>query len=358
MTKLGVGIVGTGFGQIIHIPGFQICQGTTIVGVYHYDQVRATTIANKFQIPHACNRLVDLYALPDIQIIAIATPPFLHYEAAHLALEAGKHLLLEKPVTMNVHEAIALEQLAAAKHLVIGVDFEFRLVPQWIYFRELLASQKIGKIRSINIQWQVPSRANPQRLWNWYSQKDQGGGALGAIGSHAFDYLEWLFGEVRSLVADLKTTVPQRPDGNGQWRTVDADDTCHILLELADGTPVNMSLSTVAYGGAGHWLTVHGDSGTLILGSDNLNDYIHGFEIYYVEPSQARQVLAMPSDHEFPQTYADGRLAPFIALVDRLVTAINHHTTMVPGMAAGVRSQHLIDLAHQSHHERRWIACA
>ncbi|AFY74555.1 putative dehydrogenase [Synechococcus sp. PCC 7502] len=355
MNSLGVGIVGTGFGQLIHIPGWQACTGTKVLGLYHYDLKKAQQIAQKFNIPFACDRLEDLYANPDIHIISISTPPFLHYEAAKLALEAGKHILLEKPVTLNVSEAIALQQLVESRGLTVGVDFEFRFVPSWRYLKYLLEQEHIGKIRSIYVEWQVSGRADANRQWNWYSQKSQGGGALGALGSHTFDYVRWLFGEVKGLTAQLKTTIPERPDRNGTMQLVDADDTCNILLELSDGVPVNIAISTVAYAGSGHWLTIYGDRGTLVLGSKNLKDYVHGFNLYYAPPHQELEIIPIPSEYELPEVYKDGRLAPFIALGDRFVKAINEGTSFTPSLGEGIQSQLLMDLAHQSDQIRRWI---
>ncbi len=355
MSKLGIGIIGTGFGQLVHIPGFQASARTEVLAVYHRDLKKAQEVAKKFEVPQASDRLYDLYTNPEIQIIAISTPPFLHYEAAKYALEAGKHILLEKPVTLNVSEAIALSQLARQKELTVAVDFEFRFVPQWLYLKHLLEQEYIGKIRSVHISWQVPGRADPQRLWNWYSQKSQGGGALGAIGSHTFDYVRWLFGDVRALTAQLKTTICQRPDPEGIMQTVDSDDTCNILLELVNGIPCNICLSTVAYAGSGHWLTIYGDRGTLVLGSSNLKDYIHGFNLSYAAPNQELENIPIPPEYGLSQTYKDGRLAPFIALCDRFVSAIEHKIPMIPSLDEGIQSQLLMDLAHESHRSPKWI---
>jgi predicted dehydrogenase len=137
---------------------------------------------------------------------------------------------------------------------------------------------------------------------------------------------------------------------------VDADDTCNILLELEDGTPCNISISTVAYAGKGHWLTIYGDFGTLVLGSPNLKDYIHGFSLYYAQPHQDLAPIPIPPEFELPQTYQDGRLAPFIALCDRLVSAINHNTKMIPSLYEGIQSQSLMDMTHKSYQEQKWVS--
>jgi predicted dehydrogenase len=353
--KIGIGIIGTGFGQIVHIPGFQSHAETEVVAVYHRDLNKARQVADKFGIPNSCDRLEDLLAIPTVEAVSISTPPFLHFEAAKAAIAAGKHVLLEKPTTLNVAEAIALYELAQTKGVVVTMDFEFRTCPHWRYLQHLLEQEYIGKPRLIAIDWLVQGRADANRGWNWYSQKARGGGALGAIGSHTFDYISWLFGPIARLSGQLSTAIPTRPDAEGVMRAVDADDTCNIMLELADGTPCNICLSTVTYRGRGHWVTVYGDRGTLVLGSPNLNDYVHGFSLQHAKPGSELEVMPIPSAYEFPRTFKDGRLAPFVAICDRFVAAIRKGENTVPSLREGIYSQLLMDLTHQSHAQRQWI---
>ena len=272
-------------------------------------------------------------------------------------LEAGKHLLLEKPMAMNAGEVRELYQLAQSKNLIAMPDFEFRFIPAWQLLAEYLRQGYVGKTRLIKADWIVVSRADPNRPWNWYARQEMGGGALGAVGSHAFDYINWLFGEIKSLSAHLACAIPQRPDpkDGGKLKPVDADDTCLITMELADGTPCQLNISSVTYSGRGHWLEIYGDQGTLVLGSDNLKDYVHGFELWAAPAGRELQEVKIPQHLEFPQAFADGRLAPFVRTVDRFVESIDCGESLEPSLKEGVYSQLLMDLTHQSHKERRWI---
>ena len=356
MTKIGVGIIGTGFGQIIHIPALQIHPETEVVAVYHRDRLKAQQIADKFQIAHACDNLEALLALNAVDAVTISTPPSLHYAQAKAAIAAGKHILLEKPVTMNAQQAIELEQLAKQQKVITATDFEFRCVPQWRYLKHLLDQNHIGKKRLITIEWLVQGRADAKRAWNWYSQREFGGGALGAIGSHAFDYVRWLFGDIKSLCGQLSTGIMERPDANGLLRPVDVDDTCNILLELADGTPCNISLSTVTYRGRGHWVSVYGENGTLVLGSSNQSDYVHGFSLRQGKlDRQEMEVVPIPSEYDLPEVFTDGRLAPVLAICDRWVKAMKTGEPMTPSLHEGAWSQLLMDLTHASHQQRCWL---
>jgi predicted dehydrogenase len=352
---IGVAIVGTGFGQKVHIPAFQVHHRTHIVAVYHRDLQKAKAIAQAHGIPHACSSIEDVVALPEVQGVSISTPPFLHYEMARTVLNAGKHLLLEKPTTLQASEARDLLNLANSKKMVANMNFEFRCIPEWLRLAELLAEGYIGKTRLVKIDWLVSSRADASRPWNWYARKDQGGGALGAIGSHAFDYIAWLFGPVKQLSAKLHVSVPERPDPEtGQLKPVDADDVCTILLELADGTPCQICLSAATYQGRGHWVEVYGDRGTLVLGSSNQKDYVYGFKLWGSHRGEPLTEIEIPERLKFPRTFEDGRIAPFIRIVDRWVQGIEQGNAIAPSLEEGVYSQILMDLAHQSNQSGNW----
>ncbi len=354
--SIGVAVVGTGFGQKIHIPGFKAHHRTDVVAVYHRDRNQAQIIAERHGIPHACDTIDAIVALPNVQAVSVATPPFAHHAMAAAVLKAGKHLLLEKPTALNVQEAKELHDLAQQHQVTAIMDFEFRFIPAWQRLAELLKEEYVGQKRLIKIDWIAGSRANPERAWNWYARQDRGGGALGSIGSHMFDYVAWLFGPVHRLSANLSTTITQRPDPiSGDYKPVDSDDTCSISLELVDGTPVQVTLSAVALAGRGHWIEVYGEKGTLVLGNANQKDYIHGFTLFGSQAGSPLVQLDIPERLEFPKRYDDGRLAPFIRVVDHWVACIDQQQTSAPSLTEGVYSQLLMDFTHQAHRQKTWV---
>jgi len=353
---IGVAVVGTGFGQKVHIPAFRECSRTEIVAVYNRDLAKATAIATAQNIPHAFDDLTQILARPDIQGISISTPPFLHAEMAETVLKAGKHLFLEKPTTLNAGEARKLYQLTQQQGLQATLNFEFRFVPAWMQLKALLTENYVGQPRLIKIDWLVPGRADPNRPWSWHASKDLGGGSLGALASHTFDYIAWLFGPIKRICARLVTTITARPDPeSGTPKPVDADDTCILMLELQDGTPCQVNISATTYAGRGHWLEVYGDRGTLILGSDNPNDYVHGFQLKGSQSGAELQDISISDWLQFEQTYPDGRIAPTIRVVDHWVQMIQQGQTTAPSLKEGVYSQLLMDAAHQSHQQDAWI---
>src|SRR6476469_2808020 len=185
MSKIGVAVVGTGFGQKVHIPGFQAHHRTEVVAVYHRNLDKAKAIASTHNIPYACDSIADIVAIPEVAGVSISTPPFLHFEMAKTVLEAGKHLLLEKPTALTAHEARELYRLAnnesktdfnkGGSRAIATMDFEFRFIPAWQMLAELLAAEYVGEKRLIKLDWLVSSRADASGRGEWNTPSAGGG---------------------------------------------------------------------------------------------------------------------------------------------------------------------------------------
>jgi predicted dehydrogenase len=354
-SPIGIALVGTGFGLKVHLPALRESDHFQVVAVYHREQQQAKAVAQAHNIPSAFGDFDMLLAQPEIQGLCLSTPPFLHYEMAVQALEAGKHVFLEKPVTMTAGEAKKLYALSLQHQCQLGVDFEFRYVPAWMALKAKLERNEIGRPRLIKVDWIVPGRADPSRSWSWHASAEAGGGSLGALGSHTFDYITWLFGPIRQICARLATSIEYRPDpASGLPKTVSADDTCMILLELMDGTPVQIGISAVAYSGRGHWIEIYGDRGALKLGSDHQTDYVHGFKLWESQGKEMSEA-SIPKEYEFQKTYSDGRIAPVKRALEQWAAAIATGETSVPSIREGAYAQLLMDLAHESHETGCWV---
>jgi len=348
-----VGILGTGFGAKVHLPALQSLPEAEVTALWGRDRDRTRAIAQAAGIPHVFGGEDWPAMWPTVDVVAVTTPPFLHFPQARGALAAGKPVLLEKPITLNTAEARQLP--AIAQGCPVAVNFEFRWVPAWRYFAELLSAGTVGKLRYITVDWLVQGRADGQRRWDWYAQKALGGGILGAVGSHAFDYLHWLVGPATAVLGDLSTVIPARPDASGRLQRVDSDDVANVLLQGPGDLTISLRLSAATWRGRGHWLTVYGENGTLLLGSPNLDDYVRGFTVQHARPGEEFRILPVPSTCELLDGFADGRIAPVRALWQCFLAAIAEGTPMVPGLAEGLYSQRLMDAVHLSHQQRTWV---
>ena len=138
--------------------------------------------------------------------------------------------------------------------------------------REMVRGGEIGEVRHAKLLFRSDSRASMDRKWDWWSDAESGGGALGAIGSHAVDAFRWLLGsEVSQVFCTLSTHVAEREDERtGEMRRVTTDDEANLILRFADsdltkGTTATISLSVVEQGSPKHRLEIFGSDGGLMI---------------------------------------------------------------------------------------------
>lgn len=339
---IGVAIAGLGFGEAVHLPALQSNPNLDAVALWHPRPERLAKATSRSGLI-GYDAWDALLADPRVEAVIIATPPCPRRDLSMRALSAGKHLLLEKPVALNATEVADLQREAMARRLSVAVDFEYRAVPLFQQASRLLLEGCVGTPWLVKLDWLMSSRADPQRAWNWYSQADQGGGVLGALGTHAFDTLAWLVGPVIELQAVTRTAIDRRPDAEGVLRAVDADDIALINAELAchqGGTvAAQVALSSVARNGRGCWLEIYGSEGSLVLGSENQRDYVHGFSLTLQRDGEVPRSIQADDDLRFPTTWSDGRVAPVARLQHWWSESIISGQPMVPGLSEGLASQ-------------------
>ena len=343
---IGVAIAGLGFGEAVHLPALQNVPELEPVALWHRSQDRLDLACSNSGLK-GYNCWDSLLEDSRVDAVIIATPPAARFELAMRALKAGKHLLLEKPVALNAGEVADLQREAIGRGLSVAVDFEYRAVPLFQQAARLLEQGAVGTPWLVKLDWLMSSRANPQRAWNWYSQANQGGGVIGALGTHAFDTLAWLIGAVGEPQAMTRTAIEQRPDSEGSMRAVDADDIALINVDLGThqgGTvAAQLALSSVARNGRGCWIEIYGSKGSLVLGSENQKDYVHGFSLTLQQGGEAPRNVQPDEDLRFAMTWSDGRVAPVARLQSWWAQSIQKGHPMVPGLAEGLASQQACD---------------
>ncbi|MDX6559583.1 MAG: hypothetical protein QOF72_2632, partial [Blastocatellia bacterium] len=264
-----IGIIGAGFARSTQIPGFKACAGARIVAIASARREHAAEVAREFGIEHVADDWRALIARDDIDLVSIVTPVATHCEMTLAALDQGKAVLCEKPMAMNADEARRMTERAREAGVLALIDHELRFLPGRLKMRELVSRGDIGKVRHAQLTFRSDSRADPNRPWNWWSDEKQGGGALGAIGSHVIDGFQWLLGaEVREVMGNLAAHIRERKDESGAVREVTSDDEANLLVRFADsefteGATGNASMSLVEPGQPEHRLELFGSLGAL-----------------------------------------------------------------------------------------------
>ncbi len=345
---VNIGIIGTGFARSTQIPGFRACSGARVVAIASGHRENAERVAQDFGIEFATDDWREVVERKDIDLVSIVTPPSTHEEMTLMALDAGKAVLCEKPTAMNAEEAgrmLALSKSAGALSLI---DHELRFLPARRLLRELIHSGEIGRVQHVKYVFRAESRANPERPWNWWSDATQGGGVLGAIGSHAVDSLRWLLKtEVQHLSAQLASHITERKDGTGRSRPVTSDDEANLIFSLRDGEVTKgatgtISMSVVEPGRPLHYIEVFGSGGALMVEGGSLLRAGEGGWAQ-VETPQGELAEGM-SDSEWSRGFTHFSRAIIEALREGRNT-VDEAATFLDGY----RNQLVLDAARRSH---------
>jgi len=272
------------------------------------------------------------------------------------ALERGKAVLCEKPMAMNAGEALRMTERAREAGVLALIDHELRFLPGRIKLRELVRRGDIGKVRHARLTFRSDSRADPNRPWNWWSDKKQGGGALGAIGSHVVDGFRWLLDtEVSAVSSNLATHIPQRKNESGAMREVTTDDEANLLLrftdgELTEGATGNVSMSLVESGETEHRLEIFGAKGALMIEESG--------ELWRSRVGEGEWKRVEADRGELAPGMRDGGWARgFTRFSRRIVEALQEGRTTLEGAATfedGYRTQLVLDAARRSHESGCW----
>jgi predicted dehydrogenase len=347
--KVGIGIIGTGFARKVQIPAFHACQNATVVSVASGSAANALATASEFEIEHHTDDWRETVSHPDVDLVCITTPPNLHKEMALFAIEQGKNILCEKPMAMNVAEAEEMLSAAKAAGVLALIDHELRFQPGRQKAFEMIRSGEIGKIRHAKYNFRAPNRGNASLPWNWWSDIEAGGGALGAINSHIIDSFHWFLGaDISSVICQLQTHVKSRPFGDG-LRDVTTDDEANMLLRFAtsectgDATGL-VSVSMVEQPEYVNLMEIFGTDGAIRIGHRGDVQFAKNGENTWTEIDVGfGQAIDGVPDTGFSRG--------FMEFAPRIIDAILSGSTEIEHAATfsdGVRVQRVLDASRES----------
>jgi predicted dehydrogenase len=356
ISSLRVAVIGTGFGSRVQLPGFLSHAETNVVALCGRSETKTKHIAAQYGVRAVYTdyeqMLVDV--VPDV--VSVVAPPRLHNAMAIAALQMGAHVLCEKPLAMNVAEG--QEMLDVAQHYgrTHVVDHEFRYLPARYYQRVLVDQGYVGEPVLLEATYMSAMRWDAQRPWSWWMDASQGGGLLGAIGSHFIDAFRWLSGrEVRAVTATLHTTPAYKtrplPDGSEQ-REVTSDDQAALILEMDGGLHGVINLSAVA-GGETIRLAIHGTQGALVVQDD--------LHLWCRRRDEDLGLVQVPPEYEPPLWVPDESLllGPFVKLVGLMADQIHGRGIVKPPtFEDGLAVQRVLDAALRSSLEGQRIEIA
>ncbi|MET9649940.1 Gfo/Idh/MocA family oxidoreductase [Streptomyces sp. NPDC006460] len=312
-----------------------------------------------------------LVARDDVQLVDVCTPGDSHAEIAVAALEAGKHVLCEKPLANSVAEAeamVAAAEAAAARGQVAMVGFNYRRVPAIAYARRLITQGRLGALRHVRVSYLQDWLVDPDFPLTWRLEREHAGsGALGDLGAHAVDLAQHLTGELLVGVSALtETFVRERPrlagvsaglSGaavDGAYGAVTVDDAALFTGRLASGALASFEATRMAAGRKNALrLEINGEKGSLAFDLERLNELsFHD----HTEPAVSagfRRILVTEPDHPYlegwwPPGHALGYEHTFVHQARDLVLAVASGTAPAPSFADGLQVQRVLAAVEES----------
>lgn len=284
----------------------------------------------------------------DVDLVDVCTPGASHAEIAIAALEAGKHVLVEKPLANTVVEGeamVAAAAAAAARGVRSMVGFNYRRVPALALARELVATGRVGAVREVRAAYLQDWLADDAAPMTWRLRRETAGsGALGDLGAHVIDQVRFLLEEdLTSASGHLRTFVPTRngPDGP---EPVTVDDAAWATLTTSSGAVVSLEVSRVATGRKnGLTIEVYGTRGSLCFDLQRLNELVVNGE----------QVLVTEEDHPYvgawwPPGHVLGWDSTFVSQAADFLTAVGSGVAPAPSFADGLAVQRVLAAIQES----------
>jgi predicted dehydrogenase len=270
---IGVGIVA----RLRHIPAFQEAarRGTAeLVAICDPMATALEEAGDQAGIGERYRDYRQVLARDDIDIVTVATPNSSHEQIAIEALQAGKHVLCEKPLALSLDGAMRMAAAARATGRVNSVNYRYRWVPSARYLKELLETGEVGVVRQIFMNYFNAAVLDPTTPIQWRQTRAEGGGILADIGSHLIDLALWLLGPIRRVRGDLWTFTRERPSSGNGVAPVDVDDAATCQLEFASGAIGVMNASGLCLGRLNHQrLEVYGTGGGVVYEIDRPGDF-------------------------------------------------------------------------------------
>ena len=339
-----IGIVGCNYGRLVLLPAFRLDPRCEVVALAGRHAARTAELAGAANIPLAFGNWEQLVEHPDVDAVAIATTPGLQPSIAIRALELGKPVFAEKPMAADLAGAESMTRAAETSGRTTMVDFNFSEVLAWRKAKALLDQGAIGRLRHVEVNWNVENYSTRMRLKNWKTLGADGGGVLGNFVSHCFHYLEWFCGPIVGMSTRL-SGLPDEPA---------LETTAGISMMFRSGAAGNLAMSCASYLGSGHRLEFYGEDGTLTLVNDTA-DYMRGFALSVGRrPASSMTPVEVVDevDLAFP---SDGRIAPVSRLAAGFLDGIERGHVASVGFVQGLRVQVLLDMARRANDLGRWL---
>lgn len=291
---LGVGVISLGWMGRLHTRGYkalaerfpEIEADVHLVAACDLMEANRTLATDVLGFGRAVEDYHDLLADPEVDVVSICSPNYLHHEIALEAVKAGKPFWIEKPMGVSAAQSKDIATAAEAAGLVTSVGFNYRHTPAIEKARQLIRSGRLGRVTNVRCWLLADYASSPDGPLTWrYERARAGAGVVGDLMSHGADLVQYLCGRIRSVSALTDTFITERPIptkvgvGHSGWEVSDElgpvgnEDYVGAVIRLDNGAVGTLESSRVSVGPRAEYIVeVYGTEGSLRWNFEHLND--------------------------------------------------------------------------------------
>jgi len=389
MSKIKAGVIGTGFIGPAHIEALRRVSGVQVIAVASNEKEKADRIANDFFIPKSYGTWQELIEDKEVEVVHNCTPNNLHFEINKAAILAGKHVVSEKPLTINSKESEELIKLAKEKKIVNAINFNYRFYPLIQHAKRMFEKGEMGEVYLIHGHY-LQDWLFYENDYSWRLESKISGAsrAVADIGSHWCDAVQYITGlKIKKVFANLSTIYKKRkkpkqsvetfkskeesfadlPAGKAGYEeiNIDTEDAGSVLLQFENGANGVFTVSQVSAGRKNHfWFEIDASKKAVAWNQEEPNQLWVGYrekgnEIIIKDPSlldeEIRKYAHYPGGH--PEGYPDGPKNLFMNVYNFISEGKDplKDKTDFPTFEDGHWENKIIEAVLKSNKEQKWV---
>ena len=329
--RIAFGIVGCGMIANVHADAIRSIPDAELVGVTDNNIASAEKLAKKYSVK-AYSDYDQMLHDPMIDVVCVCTPSDFHDSNAISALENGKHVVLEKPMTLTTKRAEKLIEICEKTELCLTVISQLRFSEDIIKIKKLLMENAFGKVSLASLSMKYYRSTDYYSSWKG-TKKFDGGGALMNQGIHGIDLLQYLLGPVKEVSGRISTLC----------HNIEVEDTAVATIEFDSGALAIIEASTATYPGFARKLEIHGNQGYVILKEDRIESMmINGTEI----PTECKYVAESGNGtaNDPSKLTSDGHKRQ----IENLISAIRGEASLLVDCHEGKKAIEIIEKIYSS----------
>ena len=373
MKPIGIGVIGTGFMGKAHSIAYSASASVFGIGlrpnleiVCDLSPERANQRATDLGFSRHTDQWQDVVNDPRVDLISVCTPNNTHSEISIAALEKGKHVWCEKPMSSSLEDSQIMAEVAEKSNSKTIVGYNYTKNPVVIHARKIIEKGTIGRISGFFCRYDVDNEADGSKPWSWRMSKELSGtGSNGDILSHVISVGHYLINSrISNVVGDISIIHKQRkdPKENEKSKIVDNDDMVSALVHFENGVHGHIGASRVSWGKkCGLTWEIHGTEGTITYNQERLNE-IKLFTRQSDSSTDGFRTILSGPEHPFYSSFLPngghglGFMDVKICELQGLLNAIENNKPTWPNFNDGLAIEKVMERIDESAITKQWLS--